>query len=122
LANLNKGGVSMIAALKIVFIYAVLGLEFTPEVFFITIVISVLSAIIVGGVPGGAFLGEIFIVTSLGLPIECIPILVVIGAITDAPATMLNVVNDLNATQIVERFMKRGKKVESPSPINLQQA
>ncbi|MCD9553582.1 cation:dicarboxylase symporter family transporter [Photobacterium carnosum] len=123
LVNLNKGGVAMIAALKIVFIYSVLGLEFTTEVFFITILISVLSAIIVGGVPGGAFLGEIFIVTSLGLPIEAIPMLVVIGAITDAPATLLNVVHDLNATQIVERFIGK-KKTSTDTVINheLQQA
>lgn len=115
LVNLNKGGVAMIAALKIVFIYSVLGLEFTPDVFFITIIISVLSAIIVGGVPGGAFLGEIFIVTSLGLPIEAIPMLVVIGAITDAPATLINVIHDLNATQIVERFINKRDKTESQS-------
>ncbi|VTR20768.1 Uncharacterised protein [Serratia fonticola] len=31
LVNLNKGGVAMIAALKIVFIFAVLGLDFTME-------------------------------------------------------------------------------------------
>lgn len=109
-ANLNKGGVAMIAALKIAFIYAVLGLPFTMEVFAITMVIAVLSAIIVGGVPGGAFLGEIFIVTTLGLPLEVIPMLVVIGAITDAPATMLNVVHDINATQIVQRIMGKDKK------------
>ncbi len=59
LVNLNKGGVAMIAALKIVFIYSVLGMEFTSETFFLTMLIAVLSAIIVGGVPGGAFLGEI---------------------------------------------------------------
>lgn len=122
LVNLNKGGVAMIAALKIVFIYSVLGLEFTPEVFFITILISVLSAIIVGGVPGGAFLGEIFIVTSLGLPIEAIPMLVVIGAITDAPATLINVIHDLNATQIVERFVGKSEKVETQSDAQLQEA
>jgi Na+/H+-dicarboxylate symporter len=120
LVNLNKGGVAMIAALKIVFIYSVLGLEFTPDVFFITILISVLSAIIVGGVPGGAFLGEIFIVTSLGLPIEAIPILVVIGAITDAPATLINVVHDLNATQIVERFIGKRKNTETELETQLQ--
>ncbi|WP_162063453.1 dicarboxylate/amino acid:cation symporter [Vibrio taketomensis] len=108
LVNLNKGGVAMIAALKIVFIYAVLGMPFTFDVFVTTMIIAVLSAIIVGGVPGGAFLGEIFIVTTLGLPLEVIPMLVVIGTITDAPATLLNVIHDLNATQIVERFM--GKK------------
>ncbi len=124
LVNLNKGGVAMIAALKIVFIYSVLGLEFTTEVFFVTILISVLSAIIVGGVPGGAFLGEIFIVTSLGLPIEAIPMLVVIGAITDAPATLLNVVHDLNATQIVERFIgtKKSSITNELTSSELQQA
>ena len=66
--------------------------------------IAVLSAIIVGGVPGGAFLGEIFIVTTLGLPMEAIPMLVVLGTITDAPATLIIVIHDLNAAQIVERF------------------
>ncbi|AJI94368.1 dicarboxylate symporter family protein [Yersinia ruckeri] len=108
LVNLNKGGVAMIAALKIVFIFSVLGLDFTTETFFLTMLISVLSAIIVGGVPGGAFLGEIFIVTTLGLPVETIPMLVVIGTITDAPATLINVIHDLNAAQIIERFS--GKK------------
>lgn len=98
----------MIAALKIVFIYSVLGMEFTTETFFLTMLIAVLSAIIVGGVPGGAFLGEIFIVTTLGLPMEAIPMLVVLGTITDAPATLINVIHDLNAAQIVERFA--GKK------------
>lgn len=108
LVNLNKGGVAMIAALKIVFIYSVLGMPFTTETFFLTMLIAVLSAIIVGGVPGGAFLGEIFIVTTLGLPMEAIPMLVVLGTITDAPATLINVIHDLNAAQIVERFA--GKK------------
>lgn len=111
LVNLNKGGVAMIAALKIVFIYSVLGLEFTTDTFFITMLIAVLSAIIVGGVPGGAFLGEIFIVTTLGLPMETIPMLVVLGTITDAPATLINVIHDLNAAQIIERFA--GKKQHS---------
>ena len=37
--------------------------------------------------------------------------LVVLGTITDAPATLINVIHDLNATQIVERFA--GKKQAS---------
>lgn len=104
LVNLNKGGASMITALKIIFIYSLLGLAFTPEVFVITILISLLSAFIIGGIPGGAFLGEIFIVTTLGLPFETIPILVVIGTVTDALSTVINVIHDLNATQIIERI------------------
>lgn len=39
---------------------------------------------------------------------ETIPMLVVLGTITDAPATLINVIHDLNAAQIVERFS--GKK------------
>ncbi|WP_076538107.1 dicarboxylate/amino acid:cation symporter [Shewanella sp. UCD-KL21] len=104
LVNLNKGGAAMITALKIVFIYSLLGLDFSADVFMLTILISVLSAFVIGGVPGGAFLGEIFIVTTLGLPVEVIPILVVLGAITDAASTVINVVHDLTATQIIERI------------------
>ncbi|MCH1931100.1 dicarboxylate/amino acid:cation symporter [Shewanella sp. A25] len=107
LVNLNKGGASIITALKIVFIYSLLGLDFTADVFMVTILISVLSAFVIGGVPGGAFLGEIFIVTTLGLPMETIPILVVLGALTDAPSTVINVVHDLSATQIVERLNRK---------------
>ncbi|MCL1058390.1 dicarboxylate/amino acid:cation symporter [Shewanella gelidimarina] len=119
LVNLNKGGASMTTALKIVFIYSILGLDFTVDVFALTVLISVLSAFIISGVPGGAFLGEIFIVTTLGLPIEVIPILVIIGAVTDAPATLINVIHDLNATQIIERI--NGKRYQSKvteSPLN----
>ncbi|MCL1066204.1 dicarboxylate/amino acid:cation symporter [Shewanella olleyana] len=111
LVNLNKGGAAMITALKIVFIYSLLGMEFTSDVFMLTILISVLSAFVIGGVPGGAFLGEIFIVTTLGLPLEVIPILVVLGAITDAASTVINVVHDLTATQIIERI--NGKHYQS---------
>ena len=111
LVNLNKGGASMTTALKIVFIYSILGLDFSADVFALTVPISVLSAFIISGVPGGAFLGEIFIVTTLGLPIEVIPILVIIGAVTDAPATLINVIHDLNATQIIERI--NGKRYKS---------
>ncbi|VEI63008.1 Uncharacterised protein [Serratia fonticola] len=39
--------------------------------------------------------------------------LVVLGTITDAPATLINVIHDLNAAQIVERFA--GKK---PQPVS----
>lgn len=116
LVNLNKGGAAMITALKIVFIYSLLGLAFTPEVFALTILIAVLSAFVIGGVPGGAFLGEIFIVTTLGLPLETIPILVVLGAVTDAASTVVNVVHDLNATQIIERIMAGTTKTEIESP------
>ncbi|PKH59350.1 dicarboxylate/amino acid:cation symporter [Shewanella sp. Choline-02u-19] len=119
LVNLNKGGASMTTALKIVFIYSILGLDFTADVFALTVLISVLSAFIISGVPGGAFLGEIFIVTTLGLPIEVIPILVIIGTVTDAPATLINVIHDLNATQIIERI--NGKRYQSKvteSPLN----
>ncbi|KPZ69409.1 C4-dicarboxylate transport protein [Shewanella sp. P1-14-1] len=113
LVNLNKGGAAMITALKIVFIYSLLGMEFTSEVFMLTILISVLSAFVIGGVPGGAFLGEIFIVTTLGLPLEVIPILVILGAITDAASTVINVVHDLTATQIIERI--NGKQYQAES-------
>jgi Na+/H+-dicarboxylate symporter len=116
LVNLNKGGAAMITALKIVFIYSLLGMAFTPEVFALTILIAVLSAFVIGGVPGGAFLGEIFIVTTLGLPLETIPILVVLGAATDAASTVVNVVHDLNATQIIARIMGVNAKKEIELP------
>jgi Na+/H+-dicarboxylate symporter len=112
LVNINKGGAAMITALKIVFIYSLLGLDFGADQLLLTLAISVLSAFVIGGVPGGAFLGEVFIVTTLGLPTETIPILVILGAVTDGVSTVINVVHDLNASQIIERLVGRRPEVD----------
>lgn len=105
LANFNKSGVALIVTLKIIFICGVLGMAMDAQMVLTTILLAVTAAIIVGGVPGGAFTGELFIVSSLGLPLEAMPLLVVIGVMTDAASTTLNAVQDLNAAQLIERLM-----------------
>ena len=113
LVNFNKGGAAMITALKIVFIYSLLGLDFTPGIFITTLLVSMLSSIVISGIPSGTFVGSAFIVSVLGLPTEVIPVFIIIGTLTDAPATLLNVVNDLNAAQLIEKILrKRSKSVE----------
>jgi len=107
LINLNKGGVALTVSLNVVFIYSALGLSFTPSVLFTTLLLSVLLSVVISGVPGGAFLSEVFVVTTLGLPMKVIPILVIIGAATDAMATVINVVHDLSAAQLIEKILGR---------------
>jgi Na+/H+-dicarboxylate symporter len=111
LVNLNKGGVAMIAALKIVFIYSVLGMEFTTETFLLTMLISVLSAIIVGGVPGGAFRRDFYRDDARSAD-GSHPNAGGAGHHYGCTGTLINVIHDLNAAQIVERFA--GKKQIHP--------
>lgn len=105
-ANINKGGVAMTIAIDVVFLYTLLGIPFTLQTFLVVLLLSIFSAVMVGGIPGGGFLGEIFTVTTLGLPTETIPLIILIGTITDATATLINVVHNLSATQLATRFLR----------------
>ena len=47
----------------------------------------------------------LFIISLFGFPPATIPVMVLIGTITDAPATSINVTGDLSVSFIVERYV-----------------
>ena len=81
--------------------------------------VAVLSAVGMSGIPGGGYIGE-YLLCSILFPgqIEvAYPIAVAIGNLVDPPATMINSAGDLVACFLVARFTdgkdwlrkKRGK-------------
>lgn len=105
-ANLHKDGACLISILKIMFMCSVYNINFfTPSNIFLAIFIAVLAAIVMGAIPGGGFVAEIFIISLFGFPVEAIPIMVLIGIITDAPATMINATGDTGVAMILARIV-----------------
>lgn len=104
-ANLHKDGACMTQILKIAFICSVFGVPFTtPQNFFLALLIAVIASIVVGGIPGGGYIAEIFIVSMFGFPQEAIPIMVLIGTITDPIATVVNVTGDTGLAMVIARI------------------
>ena len=50
-------------------------------------------------------MAEIFIISAFGFPTVSIPIMVLIGTITDAPATVVNVTGDTGLAMIIARVV-----------------
>ena len=76
--------------------------------------VALLATLLVTAVPiGGGTISEMLIITSLGFPVEALPMLTIIATIIDPPATMLNVVGDTASSMMVARVTD-GKKWMKP--------
>ena len=90
-ATMHMDGSCLSAILKISFLFGLYGKEFTGIGTFATaILISVMSGVVMSGVPGGGLIGEMLIVNLYGFPPEAFPIIATIGFLVDPPATMVN--------------------------------
>ena len=76
--------------------------------------VALLATLLVTAVPiGGGTISEMLIITSLGFPVEALPMFTIIATIIDPPATMLNVVGDTASSMMVARVTD-GKKWMKP--------
>ena len=68
--------------------------------------VAALANLLVMAVPvGGGTISEMMIISLMGYPTLCLPVLTIIATIIDAPATMLNVVGDTASSMLVERVV-----------------
>lgn len=105
-ANLHKDGAVLIQILKIVFMCEVFDVNILePRNFITAIAISVLASCVMGAIPAGGYTGEIFIMSAFGFPAVAMPIMVLIGTITDAPATAINSTGDVGVGMIISRMI-----------------
>lgn len=105
-ATIHMDGSCLSAMLKISFVFGVFNMNFSGLTTFLTAIgICLLSGIVMSGIPGGGFIGEMMIVTLYGLPIQALPIISAIGVVVDPPATMVNSTGDTVASMMVTRHL-----------------
>ena len=106
-ATAHMDGSCLSAILKIAFMFGIFGIPFKGIGTYITaIIISILSGVVMSGVPGGGLIGEMLIVNLYGFPPEAFPIIATIGYLVDPPATMINVTGDTVASMMVTRVIE----------------
>lgn len=106
-ATMHMDGSCISAILKISFLFGLYGKEFTGIGTFATaILVSVMSGVVMSGIPGGGLIGEMLIVNLYGFPPEAFPIVATIGFLVDPPATMLNACGDSVAAMMVTRLVE----------------
>lgn len=104
-ATLHMDGSCLSAILKISFLFGLFQMPFHDIQDYLTaILVAILSGMVMSGVPGGGFTGELLIVSLYGFPPEALPVLAVLGTLVDPVATMVNSAGDTVAGMLVARF------------------
>lgn len=115
--TLYKNGSSISSILKIYVAFAILDWNFFDPVTLISAVgITLLVSMVAGGIPNGGFIGEMLMISVYGIPNEAIPAIMIIGALVDPLATVLNATGDSIAAMLVTRFS--GEKFTIPETEN----
>lgn len=106
-ATMHMDGSVISSILKISFLYGVFNMPFTGiGTYLMAIVVSILSAFVLSGVPGGGLVGEMLIVSMFGFPAEAFPLIATIGFLVDPMATCLNASGDTIASMMVSRMVE----------------
>lgn len=109
-STIHMDGSCLSAVVKISLLFGLFHIDFSgPGTYLSAIGVALLSGIVMSGIPGGGFTGEIMIVTLYGFPIEALPVISMVGTLVDPPATAVNAVGDNVASMMVARMLG-GKK------------
>jgi Na+/H+-dicarboxylate symporter len=106
-ATIHMDGSCLAAILKIAILFALFGRDFSGiDVYAKAVGIAILTGVVMSGIPGGGFIGEMLIVTAYGFGPEALPIISMLGTFVDPPATMVNSTGDTVAAMLVSRLLE----------------
>lgn len=109
-ATIHMDGTCLAAILKIAILFALFGRDFSGVYVFASAVLaSLLAGMVMSGIPGGGYIGEMLIVALYGFGPEALPVIALLGTLVDPPATMVNASGDTVASMLVARLLE-GKK------------
>ena len=86
-ASTFKNGVVSVQIFKILFLLGVFHRDVDAKAILLAIAVALISGVIVGTIPSGGFIGEMFICSAFGFPTSVVPIIVVMGTLTDSFCT-----------------------------------
>jgi len=106
-ATAHMEGSCLSGILKIAFLFGIFNMPFTGLGTWATAVaVSVLSGVVLSGIPGGGLVGEMLIVSLYGFPPEAFPIIATIGFLVDPAATMVNASGDTCSALLITRMVE----------------
>ena len=105
-ATVHMDGTCISAVVKIALLFSFFGMKFAGIGTLLTALgVALLSGIVMTGIPGGGFLGEILIVTLYGFPPAALPIISMVGTLVDPPATMVNAIGSNAVSMLIARVL-----------------
>lgn len=101
--TINMDGTSCYQAISILFIAQVLGIDLTLSQLLVIVLMTILSSIGTPGIPGGSYVVLTMVLTSVGIPVEGLALILGIDRPLDMLRTAVNVTGDAAVATIVDR-------------------
>jgi DAACS family dicarboxylate/amino acid:cation (Na+ or H+) symporter len=108
-ATMNQNGTSLFEGVTVLFLAQVFGIDLSFGQQVLVIIMSVITALGVAGVPGGSIPLLILVLGMFGIPPEGIAIVLGVDRILDMCRTVVNVIGDIVIAAIVERVESRAR-------------
>jgi DAACS family dicarboxylate/amino acid:cation (Na+ or H+) symporter len=105
-ATMNMNGTALFEGATVLFLAQVFGVDLSLGAQLVVVLMSVITAIGVAGIPGGSIPLLMMVLGLVGVPMEGIAIVLGVDRILDMCRTVLNVTGDLVTATIVHRFEK----------------
>ena len=101
-ASINMDGLAIKLGLSVIFFAQILGVELTMSDYMIVILTGTLGSIGGAGIPGSFIVMLPIMLTSIGLPIEGVALLVGVDRVLDLFSTAINITGDATITLVVD--------------------
>lgn len=105
-ASMNMDATAIYLGATAVFFSQVMGVNLTLHDYLIIVITSTIGSIGAAGFPGGGIIMMGIVLSSVGLPVEGISLIVGIDRILDMLRTMINITGDCTVTLIVDKMEK----------------
>lgn len=105
-ASTNMTGSAIYIAICALFLAQAYGIHLTGGQYLILIITSTIGSIGAAGYPSGAVIMLSMVLSSLGLPLEGMPLILGIDRFVDMFRTMVNVTGDCAVTVVVDKMNK----------------
>lgn len=106
-ATVNMDGTAIMQGVAVIFVANAYGIELTMADFMTVIFTATLASVGTAGVPGVGLITLSMVLTSVGLPVEGIAMIMGIDRILDMARTAVNIVGDVVVTLICAKTEKQ---------------
>lgn len=113
-ATVNMDGTALYECVAAMFIAQAYGLDLGFTQMFTIVVVALLTSIGVAGIPAASLVAITLILTTIGLPVEAIGLILAVDRVLDMCRTSVNVLSDSAAAVVIART--EGESVLATTP------
>lgn len=112
--NLNNDGILLYEAMAVLFVAQAYGLHLTLSQQLLAAISCLVAGVGIAGIPDAGLISLSLVLTTVGLPVEILPLLLTVDWIMSRCRAMTNVVSDILVAVLLDRFGVGAEDEESP--------